>query len=332
MNRPPETFRPVREDRLLAFVSECFTRSGCDHAGLIARLLVNNDLRGVRSHGTRSAAGYCNGFADGAYNPTPSIRILRQTEALVVLDGDGTLGYLPMVKAADMAVERAGAVGVGVGVVRHIGHYGSAGHYTRICADAGCIGYSVQGYRGEARPKDPPVHAVNSGNPPVSFAFPGNSEAPVVLDAGAAFDSPFPDEGFAQVAQQFPSPFFKSLGMIMASTLIGGALTGFTDAAADETQQRWPGAGHGGTVVALDPRVIADGPAFYAEVDRYVADLRDGHLPLPGTDRVEMPGHLEARRMAEYRRDGIPLGEREQSSMRGLSERFGVALPWDEEE
>ena len=32
---------------------------------------------------------------------------------------------------------------------------------------------------------------------------------------------------------------------------------------------------------------------------------------------------------ARYRRDGIPYGEREQSSATRLSERLGVALPWD---
>jgi hypothetical protein len=88
MNQPPGDFIRVHEDRLLEFVTECFRRSGLDtdHAALIARLLVNNDLRGVRSHGFRSAAG--------------------------------------------------------------------------------CAGYSVQGYRGEAVPASPPVLAVSSGNPP----------------------------------------------------------------------------------------------------------------------------------------------------------------------
>lgn len=33
--------------------------------------------------------------------------------------------------------------------------------------------------------------------------------------------------------------------------------------------------------------------------------------------------------MVEYRRDGIPFGDSEQSAMRGLSERFDLAVPWD---
>mgnify|MGYP002640502879 CR=1 FL=1 len=329
MNRPPEDFIRVTEERLLAFVTECFQRSGCDHAGLIARLLVNSDLRGVRSHGTQKTNGCCKGFATGTLNPTPAVSVVHETEALVVLDGDGTLGYLPMVRAAERAVVMARKQGVGVALVRHIGHYGSSGHYTRICSDAGCIGYSVQGYRNEAVPKSPRAYAVRSGNPPFSFALPGDQETAIVVDAGAAFDSPYPDAGFEELARSFPSPFFKSMGMVAASTLIGGALTGFTSAASDAVQARWSAAGMGGTVIALDPNVAGDGPDFYAEVDRYVRDIRDGHLPLPGTDRVYLPGHLEAERMVEYRREGIPYGDREQSGLREVSERLGVALPWE---
>ena len=54
MNRPPESFVRVREDRLLAFSTACYEKAGLthDHAVLISRLLVNSDLRGVRTHGT----------------------------------------------------------------------------------------------------------------------------------------------------------------------------------------------------------------------------------------------------------------------------------------
>jgi hypothetical protein len=40
----------------------------------------------------------------------------------------------------------------------------------------------------------------------------------------------------------------------------------------------------------------------------------------------------EARRMADYRQEDIPLGEREQSSMQGMSERFDVPVTWDGEQ
>ncbi len=61
MNQPPENFVRVQEAALLNFATTCFEKAGLDHdhAALISRLLVNSDLRGVRSHGTRMVNNYC---------------------------------------------------------------------------------------------------------------------------------------------------------------------------------------------------------------------------------------------------------------------------------
>ena len=124
MNRPPEEYILVQEERLLAFATACFEKAGLDeeHAALISRMLVNSDLRGVRSHGTATLNGYCRTFEQGNANPRPEIEIVRETPTAVVVDGDGTLGYLPMVRATEKAITKAREVGMGMGLVRHIGH------------------------------------------------------------------------------------------------------------------------------------------------------------------------------------------------------------------
>lgn len=96
MNRPPEVFIRVDEERLLNFSIACFEKVGIthEHAALISRLLVNSDLRGVRSHGTRAIDGYCVGFENGSLNPHPNIRIINETPTAVVLDVRET--YEPM--------------------------------------------------------------------------------------------------------------------------------------------------------------------------------------------------------------------------------------------
>jgi hypothetical protein len=171
MNRPPEEFIRVDEERLLDFSTDCFEKAGIshEHAALISRLLVNSDLRGVRSHGTRTLSGYCGGFENGSLNPNPNITVINETPTSVVLDGNGTLGYLPMVRATEQAITKAKDVGIGMGLVRYIGHYGSAGHYARICNEAGCIGFSVQGYQnhGNAGNSDTKPQLGYYGNPPI---------------------------------------------------------------------------------------------------------------------------------------------------------------------
>ena len=125
MNRPPETSVNVREERLLSFASACFEKAGSPpaQARAVARLLVDSDLRGVRSHGCRALDGYCASLEAGLLNPAPRASVIHETPAVAALDGDGGLGYVPMLEATDMAVARARELGLGMATVRSIGHY-----------------------------------------------------------------------------------------------------------------------------------------------------------------------------------------------------------------
>lgn len=336
MNVPPETFIRVQEEHLLNFATACFERVGLDHdhAATISRLLVNSDLRGVRSHGTRAVNGYCLAFEQDKLNPKPEIRLVHETPTAVVLEGDGTLGYLPMVRATEHAIARAKQVGMGLGLVRYIGHYGSAGHYARMCMEAGCIGFSVQGYRNQGQPTtdgggpNPDAHLGYFGNPPICFAIPAGDEPPVVLDAATCIlaDNQRGPE-YEALFSMIPAAFFKSIGYGAVATLIGGGLTGFT--LSDESRQRWPAARHGGMVLAIDIESVVPAAVFYAETDRLSRDVRDHYRPMPGNDLARLPGTVEEEIFAQHRRDGIRYGEMEQGNARALSERLGVALPWE---
>ncbi len=336
MNRPPETFVLVSEERLLAFATACFEKVGLesDHAALISRLLVNSDLRGVRSHGTRTVNHYCRAFEEGRLNPRPHIRQVHETPTAVVIDGDGTLGYLPMVRATEAAIAKAKAVGIGMGLVRYIGHYGSAGHYARMCMEAGCIGFSVQGYRDQGRfgndggGPNPNAYLGYFGNPPICFAIPSGQEPPVVLDAATcilADDQRGPE--YEALFSLIPAAFFKSIGYGAVASLMGGGLTGFT--LSDEIRQRYPNARNGGMVLAIHVDSVVPEAVFRAEVDRMVRDIRETYRPMPGYDRALLPGAIEEERMAQYRQEGIRYGEMEQAAARAASERLGVPLPWE---
>lgn len=333
MNRPPEKFILVREERLLAFVQACFERAGleAEHAALISRLLVNADLRGVRSHGSRNTTHYCQAFVQGQLNARPQVRLVHENPTTTVIDGDGTLGYLPMVRAAEEAVTRAKKFGLGMGLARGIGHYGSAGHYARICMEQGCIGFSAQGVRGEgnAQGRDPKSSIAFSGNPPLCFAIPAGAEPAMVLDTGANMFGAYHSPEFADLPERIPAVFFKSIGFVAVSMLVGGALTGYTVPRGDEVEARWKAARMGGMVLAIDLESAVGAEVFRAEVDRYVRDMRETHAPLAGMDRALLPGAIEEERLEKYRREGIHFGEPEQEAVRAAHQQFGVPLPWE---
>jgi LDH2 family malate/lactate/ureidoglycolate dehydrogenase len=334
MNRPPDTFVRVQEERLRVFAAACFEKVGleADHAALISRLLVNSDLRGVRSHGTRTVDGYCRGFEQGRANPRPEVRVVHETPTAVVVDGDGTLGYLPMVRATEQAIARARTLGLGMGLVRHIGHYGSAGHYARLCMEAGCIGFSVQGYRDQgnaARAQTRPQLGF-FGNPPICFAIPSGEEPPVVLDAATCILADYQrGPEFEALLSVIPAAFFKSIGYTAVASMLGGGLTGFTLPEADAISARWPNARLGGMVLAIHVDTVVPEAVFRRETDRLVRDVQATYEPMPGTEQARLPGGIEAERMQAYRREGIPYGDMEQEAARRVAERLGVSLPWD---
>ena len=71
------------------------------------------------------------------------------------------------------------------------------------------------------------------------------------------------------------------------------------------------------------------GDVFRTKVDRYTRDLRDTHDPIPGTNQIRLPGHIEAERTALHRREGVRFGAQEQHAMQALHDHYGVPLPWD---
>jgi LDH2 family malate/lactate/ureidoglycolate dehydrogenase len=336
MNRPPESFVLVQEERLLNFAIACFEQAGLDHdhAATISRLLVNSDLRGVRSHGTRTVNHYCHAFEDGRLNPQPQIRQVHETPTAAVFDGDGTLGYLPMVMATERAIAKAREVGIGMGLARYIGHYGSGGHYARMCLESGCIGYSVQGYRNQGRygndggGPNPDAHLGYFGNPPICFAIPSEEEPPVVLDAATCILADYQrGPEYEALFSMIPAAFFKSIGYGAVASLMGGGLTGFT--LSDETWNRWANARNGGMVLAIHVDSVVPEKVFRTETDRMVRDIRETYTPMPGTDRSLLPGAIEEERLVHHRQNGIRYGEMEQEAARKASARLSVPLPWE---
>jgi len=337
MNEPSVNFISVREDRLLAFASACLETVGLgsDHATLVSRLLVDSDLRGVRSHGTKLLNKYCREHEQGELNPAPEIEVVHQTPTAAVVNADGALGYLPTVRVTELAIDKAKEVGIGMGLVQGIGHYGSAGHYVRQCMEAGCIGFSVQGPAGYGdyplRPKDKekkPSLGV-FGWPPFCFGMPSGNEPAVVLDAGAPIMAGNLEDGdVEEIMRKIPGAVFKGVGLCAVANLFGAGLTGINAPEVRQLRDRWRGAKSGSMVLAIHIGSVVPEDVFHAESDQMVREVRESYEPVPGFDRALMPGAIEEETLQLHRRDGIRYGEPEQLEARNVSDRLEIALPW----
>jgi LDH2 family malate/lactate/ureidoglycolate dehydrogenase len=334
VNIPPEESARVPSDELRHLAAACLKAAGlrADHADQLAQLLANGDLRGVRTHGTRQIQGYCPALRDGHLNGNPQLAVVQETDASVLVDGDGGLGYAPMMMATEAAIPKAKARGVAVGASRHHGHYGSAGHYVRRAMEDGCTAFSVQGSSSAFGPPDPdPTKRPQSaywGNPPICFGLPGSDGPPLVLDAATCIMSDEQrSDDYDRLQDVIPAAFFKSMGYTGIARALGGTFVGMDGPAAASVKQNWPRASAGGLIIVMDLGLFADPDEVGGGIDRLVRGVLETMQPVRGYQEATLPGTIEQRLEQDYRRNGVPVGERELTMLRETAQEFGVDLP-----
>ncbi len=324
MNIVPAEFVRVMPEDMRKFVFEMYRRveMSVDRARLMAELLVGTDIRGVFSHGTRQSARYLPLLRDGGLNPNPDVSTLHQTATTGTIDGDGGLGHFASWRAARLAVEKAGAVGLAAIATRNHHHFGAAGKYSRIISCAGMAGFVVSSHVRHWSP----AHGIMSANgaSPMSFAIPSGSEHPLVLDmsTGIAFGK---NADFETVFHRLPSTFFKSLGLGAVCHALGGLMAGIQTV--DEAQPEWPAVNQGSFLLAVDISGFAPQEAFRRQMDDFIAAVR-GLQPFPGEGRALLPGALEWERERAWAVEGIPIGADHQRDLAWIAAELGVETPF----
>ena len=94
-----------------------------------AAILALADLRGIDSHGIARLHAYATMLECGRINPTPELRIVRETPGTATVDGDNGLGRVVGPWANRLSMDKAEAVGTGWVAVRGSNHFGIAGYY-----------------------------------------------------------------------------------------------------------------------------------------------------------------------------------------------------------
>ncbi len=331
MNRPPNEYKRVPAEQLRTFGTAVMEAAGMPskYAEQLATLLTNSSLRGVHSHGIRAISSYSRALRDQTLNPNPTFTILKESKTSILLDGDGGLGYAPMMQATEMAIKKAHECGIAAGAVCHVGHYGSAGHYVRRAMEENCTAFSVQGrhpiwYRDNAQ--KPSAYL---GNPPICFGLPSKNEPPLILDAAACIlgdDQRGPE--YDALQELIPAAFFKSMGYAAMGMLWGGAFVGQNNERAKEIEKKWPRAHGGGFICVMELDLFASEEEFRAGVDDLIQQVRENMLPVAGYSETSLPGEPEMRNEQNYARDGIPMPLDLLEQLEQTGKEFDVHPPW----
>lgn len=326
MNVPPTEFISVPHTELYDFVERaCLTvEMPAEDAALLAKLLTDNDLRGVFSHGTQQIATYARLMREGILNPKPNVQIAKETPVSTIFDGDGGLGYFPAYKQTLATIEKAKQQGIAIGQSRNHGHFGAAGLYTRLMKGHDLLGYVTSGHQLLLEAGDPYVSA--AGGSPHSFISPANTEESMILDFGAIHDMYVSSPHRQEIERIAPAMVFRSVGLGAICQSWGGFLAG-VPLDTKRSPRTWEGANQGSLTICFRIDLFISPETFKAEMDEYIREIAK-LKPIVNYDESLLPGAIEAKRDKLYRERGVPVGVTHRKHLEDIAQYLGIKTPW----
>ncbi len=353
----------VGEQELKGFCEQVFIRLGVPDkdARTTVDVLVLADLRGIESHGVARLPRYVNGIKAGYIRPIDQSRIVNETKATAVIDGEQSLGQVVSRKGMELAIRKAKETSVGIVTVRNSNHYGIAGYYTLMALEHDLIGMSMT----NAAPLVVPTFGRNAilGTNPISVTAPTFREKPFVLDMATSVvprgklevldrkglpmppgwavdetghESTDPKRVLNAMAKRLGGGILplggegeersghKGYGLALMVDVFSGVLSGAATGLKVNADEQRPDVGH--FFMALDPAAFRPLDEFKRDMDRLAKELKDSPKA-EGQARIYVHGEKSFARMERFRKDGIPLDSKVAESMKKIGSDLGVKWP-----
>jgi L-2-hydroxycarboxylate dehydrogenase (NAD+) len=350
----PRTGEPQRvsADALSAFVGRVLEAAGLPgrDAELVARLMVEADLRGSDTHGVVRLPLYVKRLQAGGINTRPNIRVLHDRPAAALVDGDNAMGHLVMHYAARLAIEKARTSGVAWIGARMSNHAGPAALYALMPAAHDMIGlYLAVGSNNHLPPWGGRENLL--GTNPIAIAIPALAEPTVVLDMAptvAAFGKvrlkalrneemplgwmidgsgkPLTDPKRADGGFLLPIGDYKGYGLSLVIGLLAGVLNGaaFGRDVVDFVKNPGQATNTGQAILAISIEAFAPVAEFKQRIDAAVQTMRNA-LRLPGVERIWLPGEQSAGKREERAKHGVPMPKPLRESLDAVARSVGTA-------
>ena len=303
-------------------------------ARTIAEVLVTTDMRGVHSHGVVRIARYLDCIRAGGIRPDAEIEILKESPSSLMVSAAGGLGIPAAKKTMDRLLEKAKGTAIAVATVNHSDHYGAAGYYSMMAADAGFVGFSMSNTCPLVAPTCGKAAAI--GNNPFAYSAPGSKYRALLFDicmskvaagklviadqAGQKIPEgliltqdgrPTTDPGeIWKGAIMLPFAEHKGYGLAVMVEMMTAVLgmSGMMSGVNSWNMQPGRDADTGHAFIVVNPEFLGGRDAFKTRVDAMIDELK--RCPVAdGAKEILYPGELEWRREAAALRDGIELPE-----------------------
>jgi LDH2 family malate/lactate/ureidoglycolate dehydrogenase len=347
-------------------MAKVFVAAGvpAQQAAVCAAVLIESDKRGIDSHGiNRLKSYYIDRIREGIINPVTLVSVVREGPTTAVLDGNNGLGQVAGNHAMQMAVEKARAFGLGMVTVRNSNHYGIAGYYAMMAANAGMVGMTGT----NTRPSIAPTFGVENmlGTNPLTFAMPSDEEFPFVFDAATSIAMRGKIEVYAREGKVLPEGWvvgvdglprtdaagvlrdlprkeaalaplggigeelagYKGYGLATVVEILSAALQGGAFLSALSGLKDGKKVAHhiGHFFLAIDVQAFTELESFRKITGDILRELRSSRKA-PGQERIYTAGEKEYPAWLERRELGVPLSDTLEQDMRDLEDMYGISL------
>ena len=339
--------RRVSVDVLQRFCIEALVRVGVpgDHARIVAESLVEANLRGVDSHGVILLPRYVKRIELGLMKPDVVPKVVRDTGAVAVMDGDNGLGQVIAIKAMEMSIGKAREYGIGAVGIRNSNHFGMAAYIAMQALGSDMIALVLS----NAAPSIAPWGGTQPllGTNPLAISVPTDRD-PIVLDMalavaargrirsaaregksipeGWAFDEhgkPTTDAEQALKGSVFPIAGPKGYALALMVDVLSGVLTGsfFADSISS-VHDTGVGTHVGHFIEAIRIESFMPVREFKARMAEMRQKIRGCPLT-EGVDKIYLPGEIEFDQEKERKKLGIPLTAPVWRQLVALAEELG---------
>jgi len=337
---------------LIEFIARAYRAVGVPEADAAkaARLMAESDISGADGHGVFRLPQYIRRIKAGGMNTRPEIRVIRNSRAAAVVDGDNGLGSLVVARAVEEAIGLARDNGVGWVGTRHGNHAGAAAVYAAMPVEHDMIGLYFAVGNANHLPPWGGVDMLLSTNP-IAIAVPALDEPPLVLDMAttvAAYGKvkvaaqqgktmpegwmidrqgqPLTDPNRADDGFLLPIGGYKGAALSLMFGLLAGTLNGAANGedVVDFNKDDTTRTNTGQAICVLDIKAFAEPMAFKRQVDAFIRQLHGSAL-LPGFDRIRLPGEDRSARIAERQVHGIPIPASLNAALDRMAGELGIA-------
>lgn len=343
-------------DQLQTYAEQLFVTAGAtpENALIVARSLIDANLRGHDSHGAMRIPFYIAKMQEGAVNPHGTLQILQETAAILVGDGEWGFGQVVSRDLMQRLIGKAAVLGIACGTLKRAAHIGRLGEYAEMATAAGMAAIIVANTHGAA-PRVAPVGGKRPrlGTNPLCIGMPGGKDGPFVLDFGTSATA----EGKVRVRkiagmqvplgwildpegqpttdpnQLYGNPpgtilpmggdqAYKGFGLSFMVEMLCGGFSGGPCAFPNPP----PPLGNCANFIVLNPQLFAGLDHLHQEVAQLEEYVRGVPL-IDGVERVYLPGDPEREMLGLRSQKGITLDDGNWNALVKLGLELKVTPP-----